>query len=396
MQKTLLFFGIISVYFLGISISGGTEAFAQCDQTFLIHSNHPDGNTTFTDSSSSSYPITPNGNVHHETDQARFGQSSISFDGSGDYLEIPDSDDWDFTTSDGTIDFWLRITETGRHHNIIGQARAYNDSQWAIYVNTSQAIAIGKYGQTEIKSGDGAISPNVWYHVAVVREGPFTKIYVDGVTVASGSSPEWSSSSNTLRIGSGRLDPLFDVNGYLDEIRILKGTAAWTSDFTPPNLPYCYSGTLIELEYLDATGQDGAVLIQWGTASEIDNEGFNILRSTEEYGVYVRINDTLIPAEGGPLSGADYEYTDNDVENDTTYWYKLEDVDVTGLGTMHGPVSATPSVQGWGAAEVEASTLGNGSKDGSGLANSILLFAPVAAFLFVWRGVQRRRRKEWE
>ena len=154
--------------------------------------------------------------------------------------------------------------------------------------------------------------------------------------------------------------------------------------------------TLIELEYLDATGQDGAVLIQWGTASEIDNEGFNILRSTEEYGVYVRINDTLIPAEGGPLSGADYEYTDNDVENDTTYWYKLEDVDVTGLGTLHGPVSATPSVQGWVAAEVEASTLGNGSKDGSGLANSILVFAPVAAFLFVWRGVQRRRRGQTE
>lgn len=223
------------------------DLFSQCnpdshEKALLIHSDNLDGHTVFTDSSPGAHPIAASGDVHHETDQARFGASSIYFDGTEDYLEIADSDDWDFTTSDGTIDFWLRIVQTGKHHNIIGQARSYNDGQWAIYVNPSQAVAIGRYGQSEIKSADDTITPDVWYHVAVVRveADSRTTIYVNGSEVATGTSPEWSSSTNTLRIGSGRNDdPTFDVHGYLDEIRVSKGVAVWTADFTPPDLPYC-------------------------------------------------------------------------------------------------------------------------------------------------------------
>ena len=151
--------------------------------------------------------------------------------------------------------------------------------------------------------------------------------------------------------------------------------------------------TIIELEYLDAVGQDGAVLIAWGTASEVDTEGFNILRSTEEDGEYAQINDVLIPAEGGLLSGADYEYVDNDAENGTTYWYKLEDVDIHGVGTLHGPVSATPSAPAWAVAEAQASTLVKGAGDGSAAANSLLMILPGIAFLLVLKGRQRRKKR---
>jgi len=56
----------------------------------------------------------------------------------------------------------------------------------------------------------------------------------------------------------------------------------------------------------------------------------------------VKINPSLIPAEGSPTNGATYQYVDNDVKNRRTYYYKLEDIDLNGTSTMHGPVSATP------------------------------------------------------
>ncbi len=78
------------------------------------------------------------------------------------------------------------------------------------------------------------------------------------------------------------------------------------------------------------------------TESEIDNAGFNIYRSETEDGEYIKINDSLIPAQGSSTQGASYEFTDTDVKNRKTYYYKLEDIDLNGTSTMHGPVSATP------------------------------------------------------
>ncbi len=109
---------------------------------------------------------------------------------------------------------------------------------------------------------------------------------------------------------------------------------------------YCVNCTCqdlipVELLYLHADPIAGGIEITWATATEIDNAGFNILRSEDENGEYIQINQALIPAEGGPSWGAEYSYEDNDVQTGTTYWYKLEDVDILGAGDLHGPVSAT-------------------------------------------------------
>jgi hypothetical protein len=92
------------------------------------------------------------------------------------------------------------------------------------------------------------------------------------------------------------------------------------------------------------TGQGGSdhVTLAWETASELDNEGFNIWRSEATDGEYGKINASLIPAQGNADTGASYEYVDGDVVKGVTYYYKLEDVDIHGVSTFHGPVSATP------------------------------------------------------
>ena len=101
--------------------------------------------------------------------------------------------------------------------------------------------------------------------------------------------------------------------------------------------------TAVILPSFTATPGDEQVVLEWETASEFENAGFNVWRSQVEDGPYTRLNQALIPARGGPTTGASYSYTDYAVINGITYYYKLEDVDIYGSSAMHGPVSATPS-----------------------------------------------------
>jgi hypothetical protein len=96
------------------------------------------------------------------------------------------------------------------------------------------------------------------------------------------------------------------------------------------------------LSSFTVTPKFSKVIIQWSTEAEIDNAGFNLYRSEAEDGNFIKINTSLIPAQGSSTQGASYEFIDNDVKNRKTYYYKLEDIDLNGTSTMHGPESATP------------------------------------------------------
>jgi hypothetical protein len=84
------------------------------------------------------------------------------------------------------------------------------------------------------------------------------------------------------------------------------------------------------------------VLLAWATESEIDNAGFNLYRAEAENGSYIKINTALIPAKGSTTQGGAYEFVDTGVRNGKTYYYKLEDIDLSGKNTLHGLVNATP------------------------------------------------------
>jgi hypothetical protein len=98
--------------------------------------------------------------------------------------------------------------------------------------------------------------------------------------------------------------------------------------------------TLIGLAGFDARGAWGRVILSWTTASEKDNAGFNIYRAKTENGEYVKINAALIPAKGSVTEGAAYRFVDWSAEKGQPYYYKLEDVDTSGIATQHGPASA--------------------------------------------------------
>jgi len=104
----------------------------------------------------------------------------------------------------------------------------------------------------------------------------------------------------------------------------------------------CEEPTLIQLSSFTAIPKSNKVLLYWSTDSEIDNAGFNLYRSTLEEGEYIKVNNDLISAQGSATEGTSYEFTDNDVKNRKTYFYKLEDIDLNGTPTIHGPVNVMP------------------------------------------------------
>jgi hypothetical protein len=98
--------------------------------------------------------------------------------------------------------------------------------------------------------------------------------------------------------------------------------------------------TAIDLASFTATQQDGTVVLDWETVTEVDNLGFNLYRAEAPDGQRLRLNGTLIPgqAPGSPVGGS-YQFVDEAVRPGVTYYYWLEDLDLSGVTTQHGPVS---------------------------------------------------------
>jgi hypothetical protein len=99
------------------------------------------------------------------------------------------------------------------------------------------------------------------------------------------------------------------------------------------------SETAITLASFSAEAGDEGVTLAWETGTEVDNAGFNLHRALTQDGPWNKINGALIAAEGDPVAGASYSFLDK--PDYGTFYYQLEDVDLYGVSTLHGPVKAT-------------------------------------------------------
>lgn len=101
----------------------------------------------------------------------------------------------------------------------------------------------------------------------------------------------------------------------------------------------------VTVSYFTASWSGSKVAITWGTATELNNAGFNIYRSTTQNGTYNKINTSgLIPSLCiGCVGGIDYSYNDTTVSAGVAYYYKLEAIDNSGSKQSFGPVTAAPS-----------------------------------------------------
>jgi hypothetical protein len=103
-------------------------------------------------------------------------------------------------------------------------------------------------------------------------------------------------------------------------------------------VPVDFQVVPVELAGLTAQPVDGGVLVSWQTRTEQDNLGFNVERAGSRNGSYHRVNAELVRGAGTTGVPQSYEYLDETVEAGRSYWYRLEDVSLTGERTLHGPV----------------------------------------------------------
>jgi hypothetical protein len=224
--------------------------------TLLIQSDTTDGSTTFTDEAGSK-TVTANGDAQHDTAQAQFGASSMLFDGTGDYLSIPANADFAFGTGDFTIDMWLRPNSVSGNQNIIGTTPTGIDEGWLIRLEGGNIRFYLLDGGTFGLLSTATLSVGTWYHIAVVRSGTDVDLYIDGVSDASGTTSADNNTTNrTFSLGA-QLNASdvasVEYDGWMDEVRIVKGTAAWTANFTPPTAAYNLGTTNMTLPSIEFT-----------------------------------------------------------------------------------------------------------------------------------------------
>ncbi len=97
----------------------------------------------------------------------------------------------------------------------------------------------------------------------------------------------------------------------------------------------------VTITHFEATCQQGAPLVEWATDQEIDTLGFNLYSGASADGWDTQINTAMIPAQNpGGTTGGFYQWLDTSAQEQTRYYW-LQDVDLNGVATMHGPVSVT-------------------------------------------------------
>lgn len=176
------------------------------------------------------------GNAQISTSVKKYGTGSLAFDGTGDWLLTPDSVDLRLGTGNFTIEFWLYLSATGAARGVVGKGAS--TTGWLVSTNASNNVVF-TYGSSTITS-TGTLSGSTWYHIAVVRSGTGsnqTKIYIGGTNDGTGTVSTDFTQTEAMYVGANRTggDAL---NGYIDDLRITKGVARYTANFTPPTSPF--------------------------------------------------------------------------------------------------------------------------------------------------------------
>lgn len=197
-----------------------------------MHGDGTNGAVNFVDQNGHTVSIF--GDMHISTNESKFGGASIFFDGSGNYLSIPQSSDWAFSTNDFTIDLWLRVTASIATIQFIGCHQAGTHGDWMMTQYGTTLTFMWNAGN--LSTGVAPLL-DTWYHFAATRAGGVLRLFVDGVKKAERDFPDDLGCVLPVTVGRA-LNDWGRMTGYMDEIRIVKGTAVWTNDFIPPIVPY--------------------------------------------------------------------------------------------------------------------------------------------------------------
>ena len=208
-----------------------TEPLSHVTNTKLLMQNKSEANV-YDGAGANLYVL--GGNTISSTTQRKFSTaSSVYFDGTGDSIVVPFRSDLLPRTGDFTIEFWFYTPDATNRQD-----------PYSIYTGTtgigiilsySSAGTVSTYHGNTVtqQSSGGQFSANTWYHLAVSRSGTTQKIFIDGTEIVSGTvSTDYDGATN-LYIGMAA-NATLPFEGYIQDLRVTKGLARYTSNFTPP------------------------------------------------------------------------------------------------------------------------------------------------------------------
>lgn len=254
--KTSLYYPYVANYSAASAASPGIDSYTK----LMLHMDGDELSTTFTDSALTPKTVTANGNARIQqegigktvtangsaqisTSEKKIGTSSISLaSASSSYLSIPDSADWNFGSGEFCIRFWVKFSSFPANDESMTFISQYGDAnnnwRFGIYnaAGAYQLNLVVRSGGTLLSDEvrEVALSTNIWYHIEIDRIGNTVKFFLDGTKKGndfsfSSSIPDVSGLLNIGRNGAGTQY----LNGYIDELEIVKGTYRNNANFTP-------------------------------------------------------------------------------------------------------------------------------------------------------------------
>lgn len=196
--------------------------------------------------------FSPQGDVNISTTQSKFGGSSAKFDGTGDYLIVNSvSSDMAFGTGDFTIEMWIYAANVTGNKVLWDQRPSGTNGNYPMIYLDAASPRFYVSGSGRIIGSN--ISATTWLHLAVVRTGTSTKMYVNGTQ--SGST--WTDTTNYISasnawIGLSQSGGTNPMNGYIDEVRV-SNTARYTANFTPATSAFTNDSNTLLLIHADGT-----------------------------------------------------------------------------------------------------------------------------------------------
>lgn len=209
--------------------------------SLLLRMNGTNGSTSFTDESSYAHPVTASGSAQVSTSTVKFGTGALQGVGgisSTGYLSVPDHETLEFGSGNFTIELFVNFTSVASVQSLISKGYAGTaNMSWALFRDASRGtlqLTVSVDGSADTrKEVTWAPSTGVWYHVAVTRSSGSLRFFVDGTQVEGtiASSETYFDGGGETRIGWA---VNYGLDGFIDEVRLTKGVARYTSNFTPP------------------------------------------------------------------------------------------------------------------------------------------------------------------
>lgn len=232
-----------------------STAFTSGSESLLLHFETDAVINSFIDSSTNGLTVTTTGAARASTFQSKFGLMSLYLDGNGSYLSIASNSQFAFGTNDFTLEGWIYLNALSNTSTIFDfrPVGTVQGTYPLVNISTNGAINyVANYGNSpnvSLSSSAGTITIGSWFHVALCKSSGTTTIYVNGTSVASASDTVNYTQSLCSFGHSNYTGYTEELNGYIDEARITKGTAQYTSNFTPSSTAFTSSGASVLLHF---------------------------------------------------------------------------------------------------------------------------------------------------